>query len=234
MPVTMWPGSRDGLDLFDVGAGERFTVRPAQLVVAGYTGRDSRNVQAHIDELAAIGVPPPATVPTFFHLDPALVTTADSVSMGSATTSGEAEPVLVRHRGRYFLGVGSDHTDRELERSDVEQSKAICTKPIGSRVVPLTGELGGGGGGWDWDEVRAQCTVDGIRYQDGRLIELRPPADLVARLQRSGGDRGEDLVLFCGTFPLLGGEFIYGRQWHIELAIRDQWTLGHTYRVEVR
>ena len=33
------------------------------LVIAGWTGRDAAKVQAHIDELAAIGVKPPANVP---------------------------------------------------------------------------------------------------------------------------------------------------------------------------
>ena len=36
-------------------------VEPDAVIVAGYTGRDRELVQHHIDELAAIGIPPPAT-----------------------------------------------------------------------------------------------------------------------------------------------------------------------------
>ena len=34
-----------------------------EVVVAGWTGRDIAKVQEHIDELAHLGVKPPATVP---------------------------------------------------------------------------------------------------------------------------------------------------------------------------
>ena len=34
------------------------------VIVAGYTARDREAVMHHIDELAAIGIPPPPTVPT--------------------------------------------------------------------------------------------------------------------------------------------------------------------------
>ena len=40
-------------------------VRVDTLVIAGWTERDPAAVQAHIDELTALGVGPPATVPVF-------------------------------------------------------------------------------------------------------------------------------------------------------------------------
>ena len=47
---------------------DRIAVQPDNLVVAGWTGRDMSAVQHHIDELAAIGVPAPSTVPLFYRL----------------------------------------------------------------------------------------------------------------------------------------------------------------------
>lgn len=41
-------------------------VTPERLIVAGYTARDEHAVAEHIAELAAIGVPEPASVPAFY------------------------------------------------------------------------------------------------------------------------------------------------------------------------
>jgi 4-hydroxyphenylacetate 3-monooxygenase len=81
------------------GTGERLAFGPVRLVIGGYTGRDEAAVRAHIDELAAIGVPPPAAVPDFYELPAGLLTTSATIEVGSGNTSGEAEPVLLRSGG---------------------------------------------------------------------------------------------------------------------------------------
>ena len=43
-------------------------VAPRQLVIAGWTGRDAAAIQHHIDELQAIGVPPPSSVPLYYQI----------------------------------------------------------------------------------------------------------------------------------------------------------------------
>ncbi|GLY70705.1 DUF2848 family protein [Amycolatopsis taiwanensis] len=214
------------LTLHVVGTGERLELSPRRLVIAGYTGRDEASVEAHISELAAIGVPRPATVPAFYDLDPALLTTAAVVEVASESTSGEVEPVLLRHGGRYFLAVGSDHTDRDLERSDIGASKAACPKPIGNLVT----EIGADPAALDWDNVRADSSVDGWPYQKGTLSELRRPADLLGRLGAVEGD----FVLFCGTFGLLGGEFVHGTYWRLHLELPGGPTLTHAYESKQR
>jgi len=50
-------------------------VSPERHVAAGYTAKDEEAVAEHIAELARIGVPPPASVPAFYRLDPVLLTT---------------------------------------------------------------------------------------------------------------------------------------------------------------
>ncbi|MXZ98678.1 MAG: DUF2848 domain-containing protein, partial [Acidimicrobiaceae bacterium] len=47
---------------------------PAVLVVIGYAGRDRAAVEHHIDELAALGVPRPASIPLFMVFPPGLIT----------------------------------------------------------------------------------------------------------------------------------------------------------------
>lgn len=210
--------------VFDViGSGERIALGSFRLVVAGYTGRDEAAVRAHIDELAAIGVPAPESVPMFYELDEALVTQADAVPVSGANTSGEVEPVIVRTGGRLFLGVGSDHTDRDIERESVAASKAACPKPVGRSLVEIRP-------GMDWDAVAAASSVDGRRYQDGLLSALRVPTS-VLDLHDSERSHDGDLLIFCGTLPLIDGEFVAGRHWELSLGLPTSESLTVTYDI---
>ena len=102
---------------------------PALLVI-GHAGRNEASVREHIAELAAIGIAPPPQVPMVYELDADLLTTTTHLPAPGPRTSGEVEPVLVRAAGTWHLALGSDHTDRELEASDVRNSKAACPKPV--------------------------------------------------------------------------------------------------------
>jgi len=229
MPADGDPRSGPGLSLTVAGKGRTIRVRPGHLVIAGFTGRDEASVTDHVRELAAIGVPVPAVLPAFWRLDPALLTADWLVEVAGPGTSGEAEPVIIRHDGRFYLGVGSDHTDRELERSDIPLSKAVCPKPLSREVARLPDNLDDD----DWDQIELSCTVDGTPYQHGTLATLRRPADLLTRLQAaSGQDRDDsDLVMFCGTLPLLHGQFVAGTTWDLTLRVPGQATLQHQYQV---
>lgn len=218
--------SVDSLTLTVSGSGRQLTVRPEKLIVAGYTAKDEAAVAEHIAELAAIGVPPPHSVPAFYDLDPALLSTEPVVDIQGASTSGEVEPVLVRHDGHYFLGVGSDHTDRERERADIAESKAACPKPLGASVVEIGPDLDA----VEWDAITVECTVDGASYQHGNIGILRHPSDVVARMNSGLGRIEGDLVLLCGTLPLLTGEFVFGTQWRLDLKLPGGVHLTHTYK----
>jgi hypothetical protein len=207
------------------GTDETLTLTDFELVVAGYTGRDEAAVREHIEELAAIGVPEPESVPAFYPLDPALAVVADEITVTGAGTSGEVEPLLVRSGGRLYLGVASDHTDRDLERTTVAGSKAACPKPVGPTVVPLDPDL-------DWDSVVIRSTVDGRPYQDGTLKALRIPTDVLA-LHTAAGDTGRDIVMLGGTVPVIGGDFVMGTAWAMTLQPAGGPALHLRYRVAV-
>lgn len=218
------------LPLTESGTGARLHVDPARLVVAGYTARDEAAVRAHIAELAEIGVAPPASVPAFYDLDPELLGVDPVVEVDGAATSGEVEPVVVRHGGCWFLGVGSDHTDRDLERADVARSKAACPKPLGDVVLEIGTDLSA----LAWDDLSARCVVDGVRYQDGSIASLRHPSELVERMTDEVGPSTGDLVLFCGTLPLLAGAFAYGTYWRLALDVPGGTELTHAYEIKQR
>lgn len=208
------------------GTGERLHADQARVIVAGYTGADPAAVQHHIDELAAIGVAPPESVPAFYPMPAGVLTQDATISVTGAGTSGEVEPVLLRLSGRLFLGVGSDHTDRDLERDSVARSKAVCPKPVGRAVVEIPS------GGLGWHAITLRSVVDGATYQEGRMTALLPPTEVLERYERSGHhDDGGDLVLFGGTLPLLTGSFTFGRDWELSLQVPGHEPLTHTYTV---
>jgi len=75
---------------------------------------------------------------------PERVTTAPSVRVRGSHTSGEVEFVLFKTGSGTLVTVGSDHTDRELEKSDVPLSKAVCPKvvaPVLLSELMLPGDL---------------------------------------------------------------------------------------------
>lgn len=208
--------------------GDALAFAPKRLIIAGYTGRDEDAVREHIAELAAIGVPPPPRVPMYYELDPALLTSESAVTTASQMCSGEVEPVFIRCAGRWYLGVGSDHTDRELERTSICEAKAVCPKPVGAVVAKLPDRPDG----VVLDEAIATMDVDGTPYQRGTLVGLRAFADLWSGAMEAVSPGDEDLAMFGGTLPLLAGTFVPGRHWQLRLALPDGRELSHEYEIE--
>jgi 4-hydroxyphenylacetate 3-monooxygenase len=205
------------------------TVAPTHLVVAGYTGRDLTAVRHHIEELAAIGVPEPDTIPAFYQLEANLLSTGHEIEVDGPATSGEIEPVLIRADGRYYLTVGSDHTDRKIERSDIHASKAACPKPVAGTAI----SLGDNPTATSWDDIVARSWVDGDLYQEGTLAQMLPTSEVLATWDQPGSG-ATTLVLFGGTMPLLDGTFRYGRDWRMRLEVPGHTPLEFTYSVSVR
>lgn len=168
------------------------------VVVAGWTGRNMASVQHHIDELAALGIAPPSQVPLYYRVSNTLLTQADAVEVLGAGTSGEVEPLLIQSNGRTYLGLASDHTDRDLERHSVAASKQACVKP----VAPVL---------WDFDAVKShldditlKCWIeeDGteVLYQDGTLASIRPLTELC-----DGAGFSDGTAMLCGTLTAIDG-----------------------------
>jgi hypothetical protein len=75
---------------------DRIAFEPTDLIMAGWTGRDRAAVDHHIAELAALGVPGPNRIPTFYRLDPALLAgPVATIHVLGDDTSGEVEAVLL-------------------------------------------------------------------------------------------------------------------------------------------
>ena len=171
---------------------------PEVLVVIGYAGRDRVAVEHHIDELAALGVPRPASIPLFMVFPPWLVSQEPSITVAGSQSSGEAEIVVVVDGDEAFVTVGSDHTDRALEAVDIVASKAVCPKPVGADAWAASALEGG------WDDLSLSSRIDGgVLYQDGSAAANLHPLELVAAIPWAGGPP-RCFVAFTGTVPVIG------------------------------
>src|SRR6202021_1818779 len=147
------------------GSSERIGFPVATLIVAGWTGRDEEALRHHIEELAAIGVPRPSSVPVFYRNSVLNLTQSPVLEVLGPDTSGEGEPVLVALGNQLCLTLGSDHTDRKAEAQGIALSKQLCAKPIGHHLWPLADIAGR----WDQLRLRSFAVIDGTRvtYQAG-------------------------------------------------------------------
>lgn len=184
------------------GRTDRISVAVEALVVAGWAGRDQAAIQHHIEELAAIGVPPPSSVPVFYRGGASLVTQAPKVEVLGPDSSGEIEPVVLALADGLWVTVGSDHTDRKAETFGIALSKQMCVKPVGT-VLWKFEEVAGH---WDQLQLRSHAVIGGRRvlYQEGALSALRTPLDLIG--QWTGGQSlPAGTVMFGGTLGAIGG-----------------------------
>ena len=140
------------------------------LIIAGWTGRDTEAVEKHILELEEIGISRPSSTPIFYRASPDLLTQGEKITVVGNNTSGEVEVFIVFVEGELWLGVGSDHTDRETEAYSVAISKQACPKPI-SRTLWNYKDVEAH---WDRLVLRSFVTIDGDRqlYQEGELSSM--------------------------------------------------------------
>jgi Protein of unknown function (DUF2848) len=207
----------------------RAEVAIEQAVVAGWTGRDAAAVEKHIKELEALGVKRPATTPIFYRAPAARLTTADAIEAVGDTSGGEAEFVLLQHAGRLWVGAGSDHTDREVEKYGVTVSKQMCDKP----VAPTFWAFDDVAEHWDRLMLRAHVTEGGQRvlYQEGAVTAMIEPRALIAR-HVADGKLPEGTLMFCGTLAARGGvratrDFAF----ELEDPVRGR-KIAHAYQVK--
>jgi len=183
--------------------GERLLdVAIQNLVVAGWTGRDLASVEAHIVELEKLGVARPSTTPLFYRGSASLLTQAHEIEVVGGNSSGEVEPVIIYAADALWLGLGSDHTDRDMETRSVALSKQLCAKPICKALWRLEDISGH----WDQLVVRSWASRSGERrlYQEGALRNMRHPADLMELYARGGWKLSQGTAMFCGTVPVTG------------------------------
>lgn len=200
-----------------------------QLVIAGWTGRDRVAQDKHIAELEALGVRRPPSTPVYYRASAARLTTGNSIQTPGAESSGEVEFVLYQLDDVLWVGVGSDHTDRQVETYNITVSKQMCDKP----VAPVL---------WRFDDLRDHWDALILRswairgeerslYQQGNVSAMLHPDDLIAGYCQSGGTFTDGTAMFGGTLAAIGGIRPADR---FEFELEDpvlQRRLAHAYEI---
>jgi hypothetical protein len=201
------------------------------LVLAGWAGRDQAAVEAHIRELEALGTPRPSRTPVFYRVASTLLTTANAIQVVANESSGEVEFVLVIRADGVWVGLGSDHTDRGLERHSVALAKQLCAKVVAPALWRLDDIIEH----WDEIELRSWTYRDGVReaYQDGTVAQILPPKRLLEMYASFAAPLVEGGVLFSGTLPTLH-EIAPADAFEMELFDpRLRRRIHHRYRIDV-
>lgn len=205
------------LTLERLEGGEAISFEFSRMVNGGYVGRDQNEVRRHIEELAAKGIPGPKRTPVLFPVAPRQIVLDDQLDVYGDQTSGEVEFVLlVKDENTVYVGLGSDHTDRLLEETDIPRSKQICPNVLCPVVWPLA-EVEAH---WDKLNIKADVVAGGreIAYQEGKLELLMNPASLMEFVRSEINGPLSDLIIYSGTLGLLTGEFAPGEKFLAELS----------------
>ena len=186
-------------------SGSGIESRPVTLrtvVIALWTSRDMSGRDLRVAEMEAIGIPRPVRTPQFRRVSTHRLTSADAIEVVGGESSGEVEVVLVRDSRGLWIGVGSDHTDRRMERREVHVAKQMCDKPI----APDLWAFDDVADHWDTLVLRSWIVEHGdtVLYQEGSVATILPPAALMREFA-GREDLPDGTALYCGTFAAIGG-----------------------------
>ncbi len=179
----------------------------------GSATRDPETAVGHQREVAEAGVRIAFDVPAprIYPIDVSALTTDDRVGVHGRRTSGEAEIGLLVD-DELYIGVGSDHTDRDVERFSILWSKQACPNVLGREI-------------WRWRDVREhwdECvltsTVDGKPYQETPVSAFLTPEAILELVAERANAQGPGLAVFCGTIVSLTGHLGFGDRWECQLT----------------
>lgn len=197
--------------------GEQKNIEITKAYCIGYTGRNKEKTLEHIKELAEIGVPEPAEIPSLYPVSVSVLNQDGAIEVIGELTSGEAEIVLLFGNSpeETYLSIGSDHTDRGLETVDINKSKQVCDKPFADEAWKIEDVIPH----WDELELSSEIYVDGNweAYQKNPISSIIPLDEIKSFLEKKEVPMANSIV-FSGTVPLLDG-FKYGTKF--KMSIKD-------------
>lgn len=201
--------------------------RVERLYNLGSATRDVAAARHHQDEVAKAGIRIAFDVPAprIYPIGPWALTTHDVAEVQGPRTSGEVEIVIVVSDDVY-VGVGSDHTCRDLERTSIPWSKQACPNVLAPTL-------------WRWSEVaeiwdgcQLWSDLDGDPYQRVGVDAFLSPPDVLRIVRERADVPDRDVVIFCGTYVSVSGELEFGERWSFGLVDPTHGrSIEHHYRV---
>jgi len=153
----------------------------------------------------------------FYVVSKYLLQSCGKVEVVDGMSSGEVEYVVFVRDGKIlYVTVGSDHTDRDIERINVLKSKQMYPKIVPPDVWRYDDVRD------HWDEliIRSFTTYGGneILYQEASLNTIKHPEELIRLTVEELGVEADGLVIFSGTVPLKTEKVIFGDSFRFELV----------------
>jgi hypothetical protein len=203
-------------DILREGAKHHIVFAVSRMVNMGFSGRNQEAVHKHIEELKKQEIQPPRVIPAVYAVSPHMVTQEPIIYVQEQRSSGEAEFVLMIDGKDIYVAVGSDHTDRELEKISILKSKQMCPNIVSKEAWLLQDILE------EWDDIvlRSWTKAAGVRtlYQEATLSSLLKPSSLVdIVMSRTIDNSTSGLMIYSGTIPILATEMAFAPEFEVEL-----------------
>jgi hypothetical protein len=203
-------------NLLREGTKQNIVFRVSRMVNMGFSGRNQETVRKHIEELKKQEIQAPSIIPTVYPVSPYMATQEPIIYVQEQRNSGEAEFVLIIDDKDIYVAVGSDHTDRELEKISILKSKQICPNIV-SKEAWLLQDIAA-----EWDEIvlRSWTKEKDVRtlYQEATLSAILSPSSLVECVKSRTIDRSSSgLMIYSGTIPVLTTEMAFASEFEVEL-----------------
>ncbi len=213
--------------------GKKVVINVEKQLLAGRTSRDIEEVKKHLEELRKTGVKLSDEAPIFHTKISDRVTTDPVLEyVPGRKSSGEVEFVLLTDENEHiYVGVCSDHTDRDLQTYNTNLAKQVFDTAMAAEIWEYEDVIG------HWDELimRAWVMEDGekVLYQEGKLEEMLRPEVILEKVREKAvnGDIKNALIT-GGTFPTLSGNLNYSSVFAFEIydPVREK-KISHKYEV---
>lgn len=189
-------------------------INPKRVFNLGSATRTPEIARAHQEEVKHIGIKIAFDVPAprIYPMSSYVVSIDHEVTVQGDRSSGEVEIVLWQD-DELWVGVGSDHTDRTLERASIVWSKQACANVLAPTLWRFSDIAA------HWDQCRMQSTVDGRLYQDCGVDQfLRPEAMLETLRTRTLGLPARGVMVFGGTIAAIDKTMGFGKAWSFSMT----------------
>lgn len=189
-----------------------------KMVLTGRTSRDPKEVKKHLDELRKAGanLSESKEVVVYHEKVPERITIGERFEvLEGSKTSGEVEYVLLLDKGNIYVGLGSDHTDREL----VNYSSTVAKQIYPTVIAPNIWRFEDVQDNWDEIIMRSWVFENGKRelYQEGKLGEMLRPEDIMEKVRAKVSGDMDGMIILGGTFATIKGEISFSSTFEMEL-----------------
>ncbi len=190
------------------------TLKCERVAVLGFTSRNKELLEKHKSELGIGNAEKVDLYPRVYWIDPTRLTPNGEIFVVGNNTSGEVEYFALFDNGEFYITVGSDHTDRELEKISIHKSKQVCNKVISNEFWKYSDVYG------HFDKLILESyvfnTAGAKLYQRGKVGDILEFEEL-SKIAKNNCTDCERLCFFSGTVPTINGKFEFAERWKMVL-----------------